>query len=142
MKSVVITGANRGIGLELTKQFLDNGDKVYATFRSDSGGLGQINNTNLNTFQLDVRNIELIQKMVESIDGEIDLLINNAGVADGRWQSISEIDMEYALEVINVNAISPLLVTQKFQHKMKKRFKTKVFSIYARSSPHCLHQTQ
>ena len=120
MKSVVITGANRGIGLELTKQFLDNGSKVYATFRSDSGGLEQIDNPNLNTYQLDVRDGDLIQKLVESIDGKVDLLINNAGVADGRWQSISEIDMEYALEVINVNAISPLLVTQKFQNKMKK----------------------
>ncbi|MFL2982605.1 MAG: SDR family oxidoreductase [Candidatus Poseidoniaceae archaeon] len=119
MKSVVITGANRGIGLELTKQFLDNGSKVYATFRSDSGGLEQIDNPNLNTYQLDVRDGDLIQKLVESIDVEVDLLINNAGVADGRWQSISEIDMEYALEVINVNAISPLLVTQKFQNKMK-----------------------
>ena len=119
MKSVVITGANRGIGLELTKQFLDNGCTVYATFRSDSGGLEQIDSPNLNTYQLDVRDGDLIQKLVESIDGEVDLLINNAGVADGRWQSISEIDMEYALEVINVNAISPLLVTQKFQNKMK-----------------------
>ena len=119
MKSVVITGANRGIGLEVTKQFLDNGCTVYATFRSDSGGLEQIDSPNLNTYQLDVRDGDLIQKLVESIDGEVDLLINNAGVADGRWQSISEIDMEYALEVINVNAISPLLVTQKFQNKMK-----------------------
>ena len=72
MKSVVITGANRGIGLELTKQFLDNGSKVYATFRSDSGGLEQIDNPNLNTYQLDVRDGDLIQKLVESIGAETD----------------------------------------------------------------------
>jgi len=119
MKSVVITGANRGIGLELTKQFLALGNKVYATYRSDMGGLKQITDKNLHTYQLDVRDQYKIEKMSNSIEEGIDLLINNAGMADGRWQSVSEIDMEYALEVINVNAISPLLVTQKFQTKMK-----------------------
>jgi len=119
MKSVVITGANRGIGLELTKQLLALGNKVYATYRSDMGGLKQITDKNLHTYQLDVRDQDKIENMSNSIEEGIDLLINNAGMADGRWQSVSEIDMEYALEVINVNAISPLLVTQKFQTKMK-----------------------
>lgn len=119
MKSVVVTGANRGIGLELVKQLLDSGHRVYATHRSEMGGLAGLNNQNLSIHQMDVRDKEAIQVLVDSIEGEIDLLINNAGVADGRWQSISEIDMEHALEVLEINAVAPVLVTQKFQNKMK-----------------------
>ena len=44
MKSVVVTGANRGIGLELVKQLLDSGFRVFATHRSEMGGLANINN--------------------------------------------------------------------------------------------------
>ena len=58
---------------------------------------------------MDVRDKEAIQVLVDSIEGEIDLLINNAGVADGRWQSISEIDMEHALEVLEINAVALFL---------------------------------
>ena len=47
MKSVVVTGANRGIGLELVKQLLDSGCRVYATYRSEKGGLVDISNQNL-----------------------------------------------------------------------------------------------
>ena len=43
MKSVVVTGANRGIGLELVKQLLDSGYRVYATHRSEVGGLAGLN---------------------------------------------------------------------------------------------------
>ena len=94
MKSVVVTGANRGIGLELVKQLLDSGYRVYATYRSEKGELEDITNQNLSLHKMDVRDSDGIEELSHSIEGKIDLLINNAGVADGRWQSISEIDMQ------------------------------------------------
>ena len=118
MKSVVVTGANRGIGLELVKKLLDSGFRVYATHRSEMGGLTSINNQNLSIHQMDVRDPAAIEELSNSIDGKIDLLINNAGVADGRWQSISEIDMQHALDVIEINSIAPVLVTQKLLNQM------------------------
>ncbi len=111
MKTALVTGANRGIGLELTLQLLDSGYDVHATYRSSKGGLEEIQNSALNIHQMDVRNKEEISTVIKSISS-LDLLINNAGIADGHWQSISEIDMEHALEVLNVNAVSPVLVTQ------------------------------
>jgi NAD(P)-dependent dehydrogenase (short-subunit alcohol dehydrogenase family) len=111
MKTALVTGANRGIGLELTLQLLDSGYDVHATYRSSKGGLEEIQNSALNIYQMDVRNKEEISAVIKSISS-LDLLINNAGIADGHWQSISEIDMEHALEVLNVNAVSPVLVTQ------------------------------
>ena len=111
MKTALVTGANRGIGLELTLQLLDSGYDVHATYRSSKGGLEDIQNSALNIHQMDVRNKEEISAVIKSISS-LDLLINNAGIADGHWQSISEIDMEHALEVLNVNAVSPVLVTQ------------------------------
>ena len=113
MKSAVVTGANRGIGLELVKQLLDSGFRVYATHRSEMGGLASLNNQNLCIHQMDVRDPAAIEDLSSSIDGKIDLLINNAGVTDGRWQSISQIDMQHALDVIEINSIAPVLVTQK-----------------------------
>lgn len=117
MKTAVVTGANRGIGLELTIQLLDSGYNVHATYRSNKGGLEQIENDNLSIHQMDVRDKTQVTNVVQSVE-KIDLLINNAGVADGRWQSISEIDMEHALEVLNVNAVSPVLVTQQSMPKL------------------------
>ena len=118
MKSVVVTGANRGIGFELAKQLLDSGFRVYATYRSEMGGLASLSNQNLSIHQMDVRDPAGIDNLSNSIEGKIDLLINNAGVADGRWQSISEIDMQHALEVIEINSIAPVLITQKLLNQM------------------------
>ncbi len=117
MKTAIVTGANRGIGLELTRQLIDSGYNVHATYRSDKGGLTEIDSVNLSIHQMDVRDKVQISSIVQSVN-EIHLLINNAGVADGRWQSISEIDMEHALEVLNVNAVSPVLVTQQALPKL------------------------
>ena len=138
MKSIVITGANRGIGLELAKQFLADGDRVFATYRNDLGGLSDIQTNNLTVHKMDVRDSDGIQNLVDLIDGDIDVLVNNAGISDGRWQSISEIDMEHALEVIEVNSIAPLLVTQKFQNKMKSGSKLVMMSSLMGSISDCM----
>ena len=79
--------------------------------------LEEIESPYLSTFKLDVRFEKDVQAFVSSIDCDVDILINNAGVSDGRWQSISEIDMKHAMEVIEVNSIAPVLITQKFEEK-------------------------
>ena len=137
MRTALITGANRGIGLELTRQLLDSGYKVNATFRSNKGGLEEIDNGNLRIHQVDVRDKMQISSLIQSLD-KIDLLINNAGVADGRWQSISEIDMEHALEVLNVNSVSPVLVTQQSLPKLKEGSKIVMMSSLMGSISDCM----
>ncbi|MBT5727443.1 MAG: SDR family NAD(P)-dependent oxidoreductase, partial [Euryarchaeota archaeon] len=57
---------------------------------------------------------------------KIDLLVNNAGVADGRWRNISEIDDVWALEVIDINALGPVRVVQALYGKMNHNSLTKV----------------
>lgn len=136
MKTAVVTGANRGIGLELTRQLLGSGYNVHATYRSNKGGLEQFDSDNLSIYQMDVRDKMQISNVVQSVD-KIDLLINNAGVADGRWQSISEIDMEHALEVLNVNAVSPVLVTQQSLPKLSNGSKVVMMSSLMGSISDC-----
>ena len=136
MKNAVVTGANRGIGLELTRQLLDSGYNVHATYRSNKGGLEHIDSNRLNIYKMDVRDQMQISNIVQSVD-KIDLLINNAGVADGRWQSISEIDMEHALEVLNVNAVSPVLVTQQSLPKLANGSKVVMMSSLMGSISDC-----
>ena len=138
MKSVVVTGANRGIGLELCKQFLAKGNRVFATYRSNKGELKTIENTNLSTFKLDVRDADELESFASSIEGSVDILINNAGIADGRWQSISEINMQHAIEVIEVNSIAPVLVTQKFENKLKPGSKIVMMSSLMGSISDCM----
>ena len=138
MKSVVITGANRGIGLELCKQYLANGNRVFATYRNSMGGLEEIESPYLSTFKLDVRYEKDVRAFVSSIDCDVDILINNAGVPDGRWQSISEIDMKHAMEVIEVNSIAPVLITQKFEEKLKPGSKIVMMSSLMGSISDCM----
>ena len=136
MKTALVTGANRGIGLELTMQLLDSGYNVHATYRANKGGLDEINNSALSIHQMDVRNKEDISVVIKSINS-LDLLINNAGIADGRWQSISEIDMEQALEVLNVNAVAPVIVTQQALPKLSNRSKVVMVSSLMGSISDC-----
>jgi len=112
MSVAFVTGANRGIGFELVRQLLEQDYTVHATYRSSMGGLEGLSHPCVHCHQMDVRDSAQVSAVLESISTPIDLLINNAGIADGRWSSLEEIDFETVSNVMEVNAIAPVRVTQ------------------------------
>ena len=101
MKSALVTGANRGIGLELTRQLLESGFNVHATFRTDEGGLAAITDPNLSIHKMDVRDKDGIKRVIDSINS-LDLLINNAGVA-GKNTTVVDYPLDEWKKVIDLN---------------------------------------
>ena len=129
MRVAVITGANRGIGNHWVVRLLEKGWKVYAGYKENLDGLEVIENDNLVTLQLDVTSTESIEKFVGSVEGNVDLLINNAGVPDGRWRTLTEIDDDWALEVLNINSLGPVRMVKSLYHKMANAELTKIVMI-------------
>ena len=80
--------------------------------------LDLLENENLFTCQLDVTDNDSIAAFANTIEHRVDLLINNAGVPDGRWRNIKEIDDEWALDVININSIGPVRLVRSLYDKM------------------------
>lgn len=121
MKTILITGANRGLGLEFTRQYLEDGNEVIATARNmdtidDLTDLRDEHEDRLAIHELDVTDTETIESTHEAVvesHGELDLLINNAGTMGSKesFDSITELDLE---TVFDVNTLGPFRVTQQF----------------------------
>ncbi len=114
MKTVVISGTNRGIGLQFVKQYLASGYQVKACCRDPdkAEGLQALACPELQVLPLDVtdaRSIELLPGLLTGTP--INLFINNAGVY-GERQSLDEVEEQQWLEVFRVNTIAPLLLTR------------------------------
>lgn len=107
--TVVITGANRGIGLALVKEYLGRGDTVYALCRTPSEALLQTAAQIVTG--IDVTNGALQKQLRAELAGvKVDILINNAGIL--RDESLGEINYDTVLEQFEVNAMGPLKVTE------------------------------
>ena len=117
MATVVVTGANRGIGLEFVKQYLAKGDKVIALCRNTSDELSQSGAKVID--KVDVGSPECLEKILPTLsDLKIDLLINNAGVlANESLEHMSSSTLEYQFRV---NAMGPVMVTQMLRQQLVK----------------------
>ena len=129
MRTAVVTGASRGIGSEFVVRLLEDGWRVYAGYRSDMHRLDLIENDNLFCHKLDVTSNDSIKKFADNIDLNIDLLINNAGVPDGRWRNIKEIDDQWMLEVLDINSVGPVRMVKEFYDKMSHESVTTIAMI-------------
>jgi NAD(P)-dependent dehydrogenase (short-subunit alcohol dehydrogenase family) len=141
MKSIVITGANRGIGLELTKLFSKD-NTVYAVCRSEF----PVNNLNENihVINIDLLDESKIKAFADSLDDEqigIDLLINNAGMAGGSSDGIDSeamLDLETVTKVLATNVAVPMTVTRYLTSALKRSSHPSVISISSRMGTHTL----
>lgn len=133
MKTVFISGAGRGIGLALAQAFLNQGDSVIATYRSESGlnNLKQLTATEqLQTISLEVTKSESIASVVQQLDGKpIDVLINNAGVFGGEQQSQLNIDFEEWKQTLAINTIAPIELSLALLPNLKLAGSAKIISI-------------
>lgn len=113
METILITGANRGIGLQLCKHFLDAGWNVIASCRDPSSAhaLTALASEHLRIFPLEVSDPVSIANLVAELkDQAIDVLINNAGIIGGDHQSLTDMDYEAWLHAFKVNTMAPLRI--------------------------------
>ena len=133
METVVITGANRGIGLGLVQVFLANNMRVIATCRNPEQAnqlQALAKDTELQIYQLDVADSLSVNSFIAALDGmPLDILINNAGTLGGERQNISEMDYSAWAEALAINTIAPFRLTVGLLANLKLSPRPRVITI-------------
>ena len=109
--TVLITGANRGLGLEFARQYKDAGWRVIGTARKP-GAADELEALGVQVVQLDVADQDSVDRMAAELAGQpVDVLINNAGIFP-RVGKIDEIDFDDYKRTLEVNTVGPVRVTR------------------------------
>jgi NAD(P)-dependent dehydrogenase (short-subunit alcohol dehydrogenase family) len=117
MDTYLVTGANRGIGLEYCRQLKEKGFKVIAVCRSAADELKNLG-VSIKT-DIDITSDESVAELVKSFDGQlIDVLINNAGIVEP--VSLDYLDLNSIRRQFEVNALAPLRLTQALLPNLKR----------------------
>lgn len=128
MKTVLITGANKGIGFETAKQLAENGYFVFIGSRNIRKGFEAIEKlkslglVNIDCIEIDVTDIQSIKSAraeLESKISHLDILINNAGIAGEQPQKFSTTDFDNLKKVFDCNFFGAIHTTQLFLDLLK-----------------------
>ena len=116
MPTYLVTGANRGIGLEYCRQLKERGDDVIAVCRSMSDELKELD-VQIET-DVDITTDSSVAQLVKKLDGkQLDVLINNAGIIER--VSLDNLDFDSIRKQFEVNAVGPLRLTQALLNNLK-----------------------
>ena len=122
MPTVLITGANRGIGLEFVRQYAADGWRVHAAARNPDKAkdLAAIPGE-VTAHALDVTDGRQVAELAAALaDAPIDLLINNAGVAGRGGSDLGRIDYDLWQETMTVNTLAPVRVAEAFAANLER----------------------
>lgn len=138
MTTVLITGANRSIGLETAKQLSAKGLFVYLGSRDLAKGeaivkeLNEQGFNNIKAIEIDVTNQELVlaaKNSIEQEQGKLDILINNAGILGTQPQTATGTSVENIKEVFETNFFGVIHVTQAFLELLKRSESPRISNI-------------
>ena len=138
MDSVLITGANRSIGLETAKQLSQKGLFVYLGSRDLQKGEEVVNKltqegfNNIKAIQIDVTNADSVlsaKEIIEKEQGKLDILINNAGVLGDVPQDSSTTSVKRIQQTFDTNFFGVIRVTQTFLELLKKSKNPRISNI-------------
>jgi len=142
MKRILITGANRGLGLAFTRRYLERGHHVFAGCRRPDAARALIEMQatyarRLTIIPLDVsdtHSISTSHALVCSQHAGLDLLINNAGIyssrgSDAPSECLGGLNFEEALTVLRNNAVGPVIVAQQYLDLLRAGDRPKIVSI-------------
>ncbi|MFC4740267.1 SDR family oxidoreductase [Flavobacterium ponti] len=148
MKKVLITGANKSIGYETTRQLLQNGYYVYLGSRNLENGLKAVEKlkaeglTHVEVIQLDVTNDESVKLARIEIGKKtevLDVLINNAGINGGWPQAALEASIDQFKQVFDTNVYGVARVTQAFIDLLKKSEQPRIVNVSSSGCSLTLH---
>jgi NAD(P)-dependent dehydrogenase (short-subunit alcohol dehydrogenase family) len=134
MKKVLITGANKSIGFETTRQLLKQGYFVYLGSRDTANGEEAVAKlkaeglTNVALIQINVSDPESVATAAGQIT-ELDVLINNAGILGGMQQTPTTTSLSTIKEVFETNFFGAINVTQHFIDALKKSSEPRIVNV-------------
>jgi len=136
MPACLVTASNRGIGFELARAALGRGWTVYGSVRTEA--LARETNARLSgdyrPLVFDVTDHDAVHAAAATLDGALDLLINNAGIISPERQTPLDMDFEGFAETLKVNTLAPLAVSQAFLPHLRKSGGGRILTISSQMS--------
>lgn len=135
MTTILITGANRGIGLEFVRQYAKDGATIIAAARepdkaTELSEIERASNGKVRVLPLAVNHSHSIAKLKQVLgDTPIDILINNAGVRGTRDEREPKLDIDGWMETLRINSVAPYEMARAFHDNLKRGKDKKLVTI-------------
>lgn len=133
-KTALVTGANKGIGLEIARQLAQKGWKVFVGARDAAAGQTAAKSMggDAEFLELDVTDSGRLAEAARVLSGKadhLDVLVNNAGILLDRDDSVLALSPEIATKTFDTNTLGPLRVTQAFLSLLQKSQEPRIINV-------------